>query len=100
MTSDNDHSTEVHILETLRTHDQRELALLDSYRRLAEQSPDAGIRYLAQLIIDDEERHHQVIGEMVNRIASWVEGIELAPGTPALEPRVDPELLEATHQLI
>jgi hypothetical protein len=88
------------VLETLRRHDEHAQALLDVYRGLAEKSADEGIRYLCQLIIDDEERHHEVITEMVNRIESWVDGRDVEPGTPSLVPAVDRSLLENTRKLI
>ncbi len=89
------------LLETLRTHGDCEAEVLESYRRLVDASPDEGVRYLGRLIIEDEERHHNVIAEMCNRIDSWIiRGISLGPSTPALSPRVDRALLEETRRLI
>ncbi len=81
-------------------HDEREQDILASYRRLVDESPDEGIRYLGRLIIEDEERHHQILDEMVNRIESWLHDMSLEPATPALSPRVDSMLLEQTRRLI
>ncbi len=50
--------------------------------------------------MDDEERHHEVIREMANRIESWMQGATIEPGIPSLSPRVDPDLLEETRRLI
>jgi hypothetical protein len=88
------------ILETLRTHDLRESSILASYRRMVDESPDEGVRYLGQLIIEDEERHHLVISEMANRIDSSLRGMSIEPSTPNLSPRVDRSLLEETRRLI
>jgi MoxR-like ATPase len=95
-----DPESDARVLETLRTHDERESAVLASYRRLVEESPDEGIRYLGRLIIEDEERHHQVISEMANRIDSWIQGMSIEPSTPSLSPRVDRGLLDETRRLI
>ena len=95
-----DAESDARILETLRTHDARERAILESYQHLIDESSDEGIRYLGRLIIEDEERHHELIAEMANRIDSWLRGMSVEPATPPLEPRVDPELLEATRRLI
>ena len=92
--------SDARLLETLRTHDERESAVLASYRRLVDASPDEGVRYLGRLIIDDEERHHQVIREMANRIDSWIQGRDIEPSTPVLSPHVDRDLLEETRRLI
>ena len=89
------------LLEALRTHGEGEAAVLESYRRLVDESPDEGVRYLGRLIIEDEERHHNVIAEMCNRIDSWIiRGISIEPSTPALSPRVDRVLLQETRRLI
>jgi rubrerythrin len=95
-----DPDADARVLETLRTHDEREGAVLDAYRRLAEESGDLGVRYLIELIIEDEERHHHVITEMANRIQAWMQGTDVQSGTPALSPRVDLDLLEATRHLL
>ena len=95
-----DLATAARVLEALRTHGQREDAILESYRRLVEASHDEGIRYLGRLIIQDENRHHEMIAEMANRIDSWIRGETIEPSVPPLEPRVDKLLLEETHRLI
>jgi rubrerythrin len=87
------------LLRTLRSHDANEGALLEAYRAVAEGDPDPGVRYLAQLIIDDEERHHALLEEMASQVESWANGVG-GPGTPPLSPRVDRALLETTRQLI
>ena len=100
MTPVPDLESDARVLKTLKTHGDREGAILESYRRLVAQSQDEGIRYLGRLIIEDEERHHHVIAEMANRIDSWIHGRNLEPSVPSLSPRVDPVLLEETHRLI
>ena len=95
-----DPESDARILETLRGHDARERAMLESYRRLIDESSDEGVRYLGRLIIEDEERHHELIADMANRVDSRAFGASFEPATPSLSPRVDRELLEATRRLI
>ena len=96
-----DPGSDARILATLRAHDERERAILASYRDLVDESTDEGVRYLGRLIIDDEERHHEVIREMANRVDSWMQGgASVEPSTPSLTPRVDADLLEETGRLI
>src|SRR5206468_1864154 len=83
-------------LATLRSHAERARGILTSYQELIDESSDEGIRYLGRLIIEDEERHHELINEMANRVDSWALGISIEPATPSPSPRVAPELLEAT----
>jgi len=87
------------ILELLRTHDARESAVLAAYQRLVDESTDEGVRYLGRMILDDEARHHQILGEMAERVDTWRnDGGD--GGTPSLTPRVDRELLDETRGLI
>ena len=95
-----DPRSDARVLATLRAHDEREHAILESYRRLVDDTTDEGIRYLGRLIMDDEERHHEVIRGMANRVESWMHDPSVEPGTPSLSPRVDSDLLEATQRLI
>ena len=93
------HQVNAELLKTLTTHGVREGVGLDAYRRLIEESTDEGVKYLGKLILEEEDRHHHVIAEMANRISSWDQGIDIEPNTPAITPRVDRKLLEATHEL-
>jgi len=95
-----DPDTDARVLETLRSHDEREATVLAAYRRLVEEYADEGIGYLGRLIIEDEERHHGVISEMANRVESWIQGREAEHSTPSLSPRVDRTLLDETRRLI
>jgi len=87
------------ILELLRTHDDRERAVLAAYQTLIDESTDEGICYLGQLILDDEQRHHEILGQMADRVDGWKTGGGAA-GTPSLTPRVDRALLDETRRLI
>jgi hypothetical protein len=55
---------------------------------------------LGRLIIEDEERHHEVLREISARVESWMQGEDHELGTPGLTPRVDVGLLEETRRLI
>jgi hypothetical protein len=99
VTPEPDHEADTRILELIRTHDARESAVLAAYQRLVDESVDEGIRYLGRLILDDEQRHHQILGQMAERVGSWIRGDNDA-GTPALTPRVNRELLDETRRLI
>jgi len=99
VTPEPDHEADIRILELIRTHDARESAVLAAYQRLVDESVDEGIRYLGQLILDDEQRHHQILDQMAERVGSWIRG-DNGAGTPALTPRVNRELLDETRRLI
>jgi hypothetical protein len=94
-----DQEADTKILELLRTHDARESAVLAAYQRLVDESTDEGIRYLGQLILDDEARHHQILEQMAARVDTWRKSGGDA-GTPSLTPRVDRALLDETRSLV
>jgi hypothetical protein len=94
-----DQEADTKILELLRTHDARESEVLSAYQKLVNESTDEGIRYLGRMILDDEQRHHQVLGQMAERVDAWMHNRDDA-GIPSLTPRVDRELLDETRRLV
>jgi hypothetical protein len=88
------------LLKTLARHGERESALLDEYRHLISETADEGVKYLGALMLEELERHHHLVTEMVNRIESWDYGIDIEPSTPVLTARVDHQLVDATRHLI
>lgn len=81
------------LLEHVTHHVNAEQAVLAGYARLAEESPDEYVRYLAALILEDERRHHKLLLEMRNRIESDVTWRETAPQTPRVTVPADRESL-------
>jgi rubrerythrin len=59
-------------LARLRGHAQGEAAMVDAYRRLIERAPDEVVEYLAQLIYDDERRHHELLADVLGRLEAQV----------------------------
>lgn len=91
---------ELAIAAMLREHGPREGEALAEYKRLVEQCDDPGIRYLAELILADEERHHRQIGEMLHQIESFLWEVEIEPQTPYLGVHHDADLRAATDRLL
>jgi rubrerythrin len=82
-------SFDAKILEHLTNHIAGEAEILDEYRRLAA-SPDPPVRYLAQLIVEDEERHHRVLSELANQFRSGATSLtEQTPHVPWLTKSTD-----------
>ena len=92
--------SERRILDTLKMHDEHESAMLDSYRQFVEEIDDPGVKFLGHMIMEDEERHHQLLREMESRIDSWLNHANPEAGTPTLSPHVDRDLLAKTRELI
>ena len=69
------------IMRHLERHLADEKTILDEYRALAA-SDDEPVRYVAQLILEDEERHHRVLTEMLNQFRTSAWFVEQAPRVP------------------
>jgi len=99
-TRDPDRDVEHELISLLREHGQREGAALASYQRFAEESSDEAIRYLVRLILEDEERHHRVIAEMLNQLQSFVWEVDLQPSVPGMGRQADLAVPAETQQLL
>lgn len=89
------------LLETVHEHVKGERELLEAYVELAEEGPDH-VRYLIELILDDESRHHRLLGEMANKLESGIEWRPIEPAIPFVQSkRADrPRLSEATARFL
>jgi hypothetical protein len=56
------------LMNEVKTYEDEEDRWLSSYRELAEQCDDPVFRFLLDLIIADEERHHQLLGRMISSL--------------------------------
>jgi len=73
------------VVEALNRHGREEAELLERYQRFVEEAESPAARYLVQLILDDEQRHHRVLEELANTIAwGWTKGVpeEVVPVFP------------------
>jgi hypothetical protein len=95
-----EHGWQLDVLTALQGHGRREGDALAAYQRYALASDDDGIRYLAGLIMEDEERHHRMIGEIVNRVRSSLEEVDLEPRVPAIGAENDPGFAARTDELL
>ena len=57
------------IVEWMSRHAEEEEELLERYERVAHQSASPATRYLVDLIIEDERRHHRVLTGIAHAIA-------------------------------
>ena len=61
------------LFEHFRSHVDNERELIAEYRELAESTSVPGFRYLAELILADEERHHQLFADLAETIRADAE---------------------------
>lgn len=59
---------EQELFEHFTAHTEQENELLGVYADLAERSPNAFVRYLAALLLEDESRHHRMFIQLANTV--------------------------------
>jgi hypothetical protein len=82
-------------------HVNGERKLLEEYARFREERPEH-VRYLVDLILSDEDRHHRIFQELANRVRSDIDFRDYDPKVPYLKknPSDRAALLEATERLL
>ena len=76
---------EVQLYEMLAGHVVSERALLETYIETAEASGSAALRYVVDLLIADERRHHRVWADLADSLCADAELVDEAPVVPHLD---------------
>ena len=87
------------LVELIVRHGAEEGALLATYEELATQAPDESVRYLINLILEDEHRHHRLLAELSNAMAWGVTTQPPVATVPRLPGEISGPLLEQTKLL-
>jgi rubrerythrin len=89
------------VYQRLAQHLEDEAPLIAAYTRLAEESDSDYVRYIVDMILEDEARHHRMLQELLRSLTLMVAPHESGEGVPHLG-RVEHagELLEVTDRLI
>jgi hypothetical protein len=69
------------LLAHFHDHVESEEGLLKAYAAFKDAGPEY-VRYLVDLILGDEARHHQMFQELVNRIRSDIDWVDYDPQVP------------------
>ena len=69
----------------LTSHAAEERGLLEGYSSAAEQSPSKALRYLVNLLIEDEVRHHRVFTEIADSLKTEVSFSSNDPVVPYID---------------
>lgn len=62
------------LFEMVREHVDSEADVESKYRKLAAESGAADVRYLINLILEDEERHHRWLGQLASSVRALSTG--------------------------
>ena len=74
------------LINYLTAHMDTEREVLKRYAVLAERAEPGHVRYLVELILADEVRHHQLFGEMINALRAEMDQREISPRLPDFRP--------------
>lgn len=88
------------VIHELQAHVREESQFLESYERLVQTVPDAGMRFLVQLILDDERRHHELMQQIADTALGEVTGSAATPPPPELDAAQAREVLEPTERFL
>ncbi len=79
------------LCDLLETHEDEERELLREYQEAATSGIDAGVDFLMQIILEDEQRHHRLMKKMADDVRQsliWTHGTQpLPPITATAEAR-------------
>lgn len=84
------------VRQRIHAHIEGEMAILAPLKQMA--STDDYVGYLIGLILNDEQRHHQVLTEMENAIRSDIEWRDVSPRVPRLS-APEGDLDQTLHQV-
>ena len=69
----------------LTSHVETESVLLKEYRAAAQTSPSKAMRYLVNLLIEDEIRHHRILNELADSLKTEALLVGEDPAVPYLD---------------
>jgi rubrerythrin len=92
------------LVNFLASHEVRERETLVDYRNLAETLPTPDLRYVARLILSDEERHHQIFEDLGQTVFAFdsleARGMPIPPVSGIADSTVRKRTLERLDRCI
>jgi len=85
------------VIHEFRAHVREETGFLDAYEALVAGSEDESVRFLLELIVADEHRHHDLFSSMAE---ASVGADDALPAAPRITPEAARQLLEPTTRFL
>ena len=86
---DQDESKVERLLQAIEAHIRGEADALVEYERLAQVSQHPAVELVMRLILDDEQRHHALLGRIATSLHDalyWTRSADALPASPPQEP--------------
>lgn len=92
---------EQRLYDMITEHEHDEEEVITAYRNFVERTDSDAVRYLLGLIVDDEERHRRVLGQLADTVRAEATFEHRGPAIPRIDVHTpNPELAEATDRFI
>jgi rubrerythrin len=91
------------LVDAIETHVVQEAASLAAYRQLADTASDAVVAMLMRLVLEDEERHHELMKRIVADLRDglyWTQSVEALPDATIPRGVDSARALAAVHEFI
>jgi hypothetical protein len=90
------------LFDRLEAHEKQEAEVLGEYERAAAEAPDAGLRFLMDLVVEDERRHERLSHAMTVEMRQSLLWLGGEPPLPAVapEPQARQQLLRQTERFL
>jgi len=86
------------LFDALQEHERDEQEVLEAYAAFAEETGSETVRYLINLIVEDERRHHRLLTDLANTIRAEATLVERGSRVPYLDiHQKDQAILESTR---
>lgn len=88
--------------DALVAHERDEAEIIAAYETFAKDTESDVVQFLVELIVEDEHRHHRVIGQLANTIRAQATFEDVNPRVPYLDVHRhrDQQLLAATRMFL
>jgi rubrerythrin len=90
------------LIRALEAHAAAEVHDVGTCQQIAQRTADPAVRFLFDLVLEDEQRHHSVIQSMIRRLQEEVEFVPSPDAMPVADAptSADPEMVASVRALI
>ncbi len=84
-------------------HERRELEFIRGYQKIVDENPNSLVRFLLQLVISDEEKHHALVHAMASSLRAnltWHKSEDTIARLDEISSDTKMELLQITSEFI